>query len=144
MDLCERSEYVRILTGDVFDHSSYQSVVVNETVVYHSQEAETVLKDDGFNELSSFTREHWNAYQLDLQENIFVAMAWVYSGDLRLLKLFPSVVIVVDTVLTIKLYLFMLPSLLDSEIEWSIIPFWCDFSMTSSQKSPISENILIC
>jgi hypothetical protein len=69
--------------GDVFDHSSCQSVVVNETVVDHSQEAETiVLKDHGFNELSSFTQEHQNAYQLDLQDNIYVGMAWVYSGDL--------------------------------------------------------------
>jgi hypothetical protein len=39
--------------GDVFDHRSCQSVVVNEKVVDHSQEAETiVLEDHGFNELS--------------------------------------------------------------------------------------------
>ncbi len=49
--------------GDVFDHSSCQSVVVNETVVDHSQEEETVvLKDFRFNELSSFIHDHHNAY----------------------------------------------------------------------------------
>jgi len=32
-----------------------------------------------------------------VHENIVVAMAWVYSGDLRLLELFPSVVKVDDT-----------------------------------------------
>jgi len=82
----------------VFHYSSCHSVVVNETFVDHFLEAETVvLEDDGFHELSSFTHEHQNAYKLDMQENIFVAMALVYSGDLRLLELFPSVVKVDDT-----------------------------------------------
>jgi hypothetical protein len=49
---------------------------VSETVVDRSLEAETVvLEDDGFHELSSFAHEHWNAYNLDAQENIFVAVA---------------------------------------------------------------------
>jgi len=33
---------------------------------------------------------------LDIQENIFVAVVWVYSGDLRLLEMFPSVLKVDD------------------------------------------------
>jgi hypothetical protein len=76
--LKESKDITYCVLGDVFDHSSCQSVVVNETVVDHSQEAETVVPEDhGFNELSSFPRQHWNAYQLDLQDNIFVGVVWV-------------------------------------------------------------------
>jgi hypothetical protein len=58
--------------GDMFDHHSYQSVAVNETDVDRSLEADTmVLEDHGFHELSSFTREHWNAYNLDVEEKYF-------------------------------------------------------------------------
>ncbi len=54
--LKESKDIKYCVLGDVFDHSSCQPVVVNETAVDHSQEAETiVLKDHGFNELSSFT-----------------------------------------------------------------------------------------
>jgi hypothetical protein len=49
--------------GDVFDPQSCQSVVVNETVLESSHEANTVeLDNHSFIDLPSFTREHSNAY----------------------------------------------------------------------------------
>lgn len=68
-------------------------VIVNETVLDSCHEANTLCERwKLWWLLSSFTYDHRKAYNLATEENIFVVVAWVYAGDLKLLKLLPSVV----------------------------------------------------
>jgi hypothetical protein len=75
-----------------------KSVAVNEMRVEGNPTlSTTVLTGADFNDLEVFANSHRTAYNISDDENLFVGVAWVTTGDMRLLKLFPSVVKVDDT-----------------------------------------------
>ena len=84
------------ILGNVVDENN--PVVVNEVRINGSSSASTTfLSGAEFNDLEVFSNNHRTAFNMNDEENLFVGVAWISTGDLRLLTLFPSVIKVDDT-----------------------------------------------
>jgi len=83
--------------GNMVDKTG-SAIVINEL---RSEEninpLTTTLDDQEYSDLLDVTSRHRGAYGLTDNENLFVAVAWVYTGELRLLHQFPYVIKVDDT-----------------------------------------------
>lgn len=86
------------ILGNLVDKESGSATVINELRSdENTTPVTTALDNMDYSDLLSVTTAHREAYGLTSDDNLFIAVAWVYTGELRLLRQFPHVIKVDDT-----------------------------------------------